>query len=156
MKTSLIYSFSLILLLSITPLCYGQFLQKGFMFEGMAPSESEIDSFPVYPGGDEALEKYIYTHLKEESKGVGQSLLTLSTYRVVVHFQVDEKGNVNTQMVRIWDSTPNMTQLDEKVKEMVRNMPAWSPCIIAKQATTQTIGLIINYDANKSQFDFEK
>ncbi|QHT70070.1 hypothetical protein GXP67_27200 [Rhodocytophaga rosea] len=155
MKTSLLHSCCIILLLLSGPLCYGQFLQKGFLFEGMGPSESEIDSFPVYPGGDEALEEYLYTHLKEASKGVNQSLLTLSTYRAVVQFQVDEMGNVNKQRVRIRESTPDMAILDEKVKEMIKSMPQWSPCIIGNTATPQKVGLIITYDANKSQFDFK-
>lgn len=135
--------------LTIQELTHKQIIQKAFLFQEMVAPK--VDTYPSFPGGDEALGNYIYTHMKEASEAVGQS--TLSSYSALVAFQLDEKGNVIKDRIWIKKGTPDLPLLNEKVEEMIKTMPQWSPCIIGNTASPQIVGLTITYDPKMSQFD---
>lgn len=78
-----------------------------------------VDDMPQFPGGEEALFKYIAEHLevsKKEAKKYGGL--------VYVSFLVDEQGNLSE--VEIMKSSQSK-EIDARIVEMISKMPTWSP-----------------------------
>ena len=77
------------------------------------------EQMPEFPGGDEALRKYLATSVKypviAQENGIQG--------RVFVAFVVDKNGNVtNVRVARPFD--PN---LDKEAVRVVQSMPKWTP-----------------------------
>jgi len=78
-----------------------------------------VEQMPEFPGGDEALRKYLATSVKypviAQENGIQG--------RVFVAFVVDKNGNVtNVRVARPFD--PN---LDKEAVRVVQSMPKWTP-----------------------------
>jgi protein TonB len=78
-----------------------------------------VEQMPIFPGGDEALRKYLATSVKypviAQENGIQG--------RVFVAFVVDKNGNVtNVRVARPFD--PN---LDKEAVRVVESMPKWTP-----------------------------
>ena len=78
-----------------------------------------VEEMPEFPGGDEALRKYINDNLKypEEAKELGLE------GKVYIHFVINENGEVeDAQIARGADPI-----LDKEAIRVVQSLPKWKP-----------------------------
>lgn len=74
---------------------------------------------PQYPGGDEALNKYITTNLKYPQVAKDNGIEGI----VGVQFLVKEDGSIGSiKIIRMVDP-----DLEQEAVRLVKNMPAWIP-----------------------------
>jgi TonB family C-terminal domain len=78
-----------------------------------------VEVMPQYPGGDQALLKYITTNLKYPV----ESQIAKEEGRVYVRFTVTEKGNVEDPTI-LRSASP---LLDNEAKRIISSMPKWIP-----------------------------
>ncbi len=77
------------------------------------------EKMPEFPGGEEALMKYLKNHLKYPESAKEND----KEGRVIVQFVVDKNGKVNNvEVVRGVDAA-----LDSEAVRMVSEMPEWTP-----------------------------
>lgn len=106
------------------------------------PEETEevfliVEQMPVFPGGDEALRKYLAQSVKypviAQENGIQG--------RVFVSFVVNQKGEVtNVRVARPFD--PN---LDKEAVRVVQSMPKWAPGMQRGKAVKVSYTVPINF-----------
>ncbi|MCQ2227607.1 MAG: energy transducer TonB [Bacteroidales bacterium] len=106
------------------------------------PEETEevfliVEQMPVFPGGDEALRKYLAQSVKypviAQENGIQG--------RVFVSFVVNQKGEVtNVRVARPFD--PN---LDKEAVRVVQSMPKWTPGMQRGKAVKVSYTVPINF-----------
>ena len=77
------------------------------------------EQMPQYPGGDEAMNKFIYSNIKHP-KGAQSGQLEGLTY---VQFEIDTMGRVTKVAI----ATPSNPDLDSAAVTVCRKMPKWIP-----------------------------
>lgn len=77
------------------------------------------EQMPQYPGGDEAMNKFIYNNIKHP-KGAQSGPLEGLTH---VQFEIDTLGRVTKVAV----ATPSNPDLDSAAVTVCRKMPKWIP-----------------------------
>ena len=78
-----------------------------------------IDEMPEYPGGDNALQKYIAKHVSYPKEAQVNGI----EGRVFVSFVVNKKGNVvNARLIKKFDPF-----LDKEALRVVSSLPKWKP-----------------------------
>lgn len=90
-----------------------------------APVQEEIynslDEMPVFPGGPEAMQKYIEDHLAKPSKLRG----VCRSRRLVAGFVVEKDGSLSkVDIIKSIDGCPDF---DFDVMRVIKNMPKWIP-----------------------------
>ncbi len=96
-----------------------------------------VEQMPVFPGGDEALRKYLAQSVKypviAQENGIQG--------RVFVSFVVNQKGEVtNVRVARPFD--PN---LDKEAVRVVQSMPKWAPGMQRGKAVKVSYTVPINF-----------
>lgn len=96
-----------------------------------------VEQMPVFPGGDEALRKYLAQSVKypviAQENGIQG--------RVFVSFVVNQKGEVtNVKVARPFD--PN---LDKEAVRVVQSMPKWTPGMQRGKAVKVSYTVPINF-----------
>ncbi|MBQ9672725.1 MAG: energy transducer TonB [Prevotella sp.] len=87
-----------------------------FLLDG---SRDEADQMPEFPGGQEALMKFIADNVKYPAECEEKSI----EGRVLVRFVIDEQGNVtNPIVVKSVDPL-----LDAEALRVIKLMPKWAP-----------------------------
>lgn len=84
-----------------------------------APQETEVDKLPEYPGGTEAMTKYMISNVRYPEAAVK----TKTTGKVVVSFVVTKDGKVTKTTVKRGVSK----ELDAEAVRVVSSMPNWIP-----------------------------
>lgn len=80
---------------------------------------AKADSAPSYPGGQEALDKYITTNLTYPSAALDNGIEGV----VTVAFSVKPDGSIGSiKITRMIDP-----DLEQEAIRLVKNMPAWIP-----------------------------
>lgn len=78
-----------------------------------------VEQMPSFPGGDDALYKYISTHLKYPSRALDQGV----EGKVMVRFVVTESGHIGEiQIMRSVDP-----DLDKEAKRVIASLPKFIP-----------------------------
>lgn len=78
-----------------------------------------VEKMPEFPGGDEALYKYIANNIQYPEQAKKEKI----TGRVFVSFVVEKDGSISSAKVMRGIGGG----CDEEVLRMVRNMPLWKP-----------------------------
>ena len=91
--------------------------------EGVFMPDGEI-SMPEFPGGEEALKKYIYAKT-EETFDDGSGSLGFQG-RVIVRFIIEKDGSIKYAKV-IQNTTPTYMFLERVIPIFFKNMPKWKP-----------------------------
>ncbi|MBK7856410.1 MAG: energy transducer TonB [Bacteroidetes bacterium] len=101
---------------------------------------TDFDSAPVFPGGEEALMKYLTANIKyPESKN------TNATEGIVyISFVVDVNGVVSGAKVL----RKTNDDLDKEVLRVVNNMPVWKPALKNKQPVNAQLNLPVRFSLN--------
>ena len=80
---------------------------------------STVEQMPMFPGGDEALLKWLYDNLKYPSIAQDNGIQG----RVMVQFTVNKDGSiVEPKVMRSVD-----TSLDNEAMRVIKSMPKWNP-----------------------------
>ena len=87
-----------------------------FLLDG---SRDEADQMPEFPGGQEALMKFIADNVKYPAECEEKSI----EGRVLVRFVIDEQGNVTNPIV----VKPVDSLLDAEALRVIKLMPKWAP-----------------------------
>lgn len=74
--------------------------------------------YPVFPGGMDSLDKYIYTNLKYPKDAIDKNIEKV----VDVFFRIDKNGQV--QKINVEDPTG---YFDKEAIRLIRNIPSWKP-----------------------------
>jgi len=82
-------------------------------------STSALDALPEFPGGEDAMLKYLSKHIRYPGRAKANDI----TGRVYVSFTVNEDGNIED--IRIINGLGYGTE--EEVMRVVAKMPAWKP-----------------------------
>jgi len=126
-------NFFLLLILSvfITP-CFSQKKQDIFFF---------TEPMPAFPGGEEALEKYIYDNLVYPQSALNNNIKG----KVVIQFAIAPNGDVVN--IRIKESLD--TACDSTVLDLVKKMPKWIP--VRKDTISDDFTLPISFRLPEKQ-----
>ncbi len=84
-----------------------------------APQETEVDKLPEYPGGTEAMTKYLIANVRYPEAAVKAK----TTGKVVVSFVVTKEGKVTKTTVKRGVSK----ELDAEAVRVISSMPNWTP-----------------------------
>ncbi len=82
-------------------------------------SGSDLDRFPVFPGGLEAVRRYIELNVKYPSQAIKQKIHGV----VLISFDVNKQGGVDN--IKVERSVNPM--IDAEAIRAVQNMPRWKP-----------------------------
>ncbi|QHT66663.1 hypothetical protein GXP67_08325 [Rhodocytophaga rosea] len=153
MKTNLIFGFSIILL--SFSLSYGQPNNRLVVWLPLFKEAKVPDNkiLPVFPGGENALNNYFYTNLKQAEKELGEPIIGFANYESRVSFVLDENGKV--QNIELVTDSPNFAKMDQKLIEMVKKMPDWVPYVEAELKKSLKVGLVISYNDNTAHLKFD-
>jgi TonB family protein len=109
---------------------------------GMKPDKDGVyemtDVRPTYPGGQEALEDYINSHIEYQQPAIDNN--TEGT--VDVQFVVDENGSVSNAKI-IGNQLGN--GLDDEAIRVISNMPKWTPGKVKGKEVKTRMVLPITY-----------
>jgi len=93
-----------------------------------------------YPGGDEALYQWLYSHIKYPSRAQEQGIQG----RVMVRFVVEKDGSIgNVQITRTPDE-----DLSNEAKRVIKIMPKWTPARQGRSTVRSHFNLPIMFRLN--------
>lgn len=98
---------------------------------------SYVETMPEFPGGEEAMLKYVGRNVKYPAKAAAENI----TGRVVVQFVVTKTGSITD--VKVVKSVRE--DLDEAAMQVVRDMPNWKPGVQNKKPVNVFFNLPINF-----------
>lgn len=78
-----------------------------------------VEEMPQYPGGDEAMKKYLQDNLKYPETAKNDQI----EGKVVVGFVVDKKGKIQSPRI-VRSISP---ELDQEALRVIKSMPKWTP-----------------------------
>ncbi len=87
---------------------------------------STFDEVPMFPGGPEAMQKYLTEHLAYPSVMRG----VCSSRKLVVGFVVEKDGSLSH--IEIIKSINGCPDFDYDVLRVVKHMPKWTPGMIKR------------------------
>lgn len=95
------------------------------------------DSAPSFPGGQEALEKYISENMKYPKPAQDNGIEGI----VTVEFTVKADGSIGQiKIARMLDP-----DLEQEAIRLVKQMPAWTPADKGGRAVDQTVTLPVKF-----------
>jgi len=100
---------------------------------------NKVETMPVYPGGQEALQTFVENNINYPQQAVDQD----AEGTVRVSFIVDEKGNVVKPSV-ITGANSN-SALDEEALRIVQQMPKWKPGMVKGKTVKTRLSLPITF-----------
>lgn len=100
------------------------------------------DKAPQYPGGNEALQRYLTEKLVYPEKAKKKSI----EGQVMVGFTVNDKGKVGD--IRILQHAHAL--LDSEAVRVVRTMPRWQPATKGKTAVIAPVALPLTFKMHSS------
>jgi protein TonB len=100
------------------------------------------DKAPQYPGGNEALQRYLTEKLVYPDKAKQKSI----EGQVMVGFTVNDKGRVGD--IRILKHAHAL--LDSEAVRVVRTMPRWQPATKGKNAVAAPVALPLTFKMNNA------
>lgn len=106
--------------------------------EPTPPNDKNNGSMPEFPGGNMKLQQY----LKNETHKILSSRADNVFGKVVVGFEVNEKGNLSN--FRILKSTNPL--LNEDALSIVKSMPDWKPARIDGKEVKSKMNVIVNFE----------
>ncbi len=110
-------------------------LKKGSLV--MGSSKPEPESSPLFPGGGQAMYKWLAENLHYPVTAAERKIQG----RVVVGFEIDNSGNVqNVTILRGLDR-----DLDNEALSLIRSMPRWIPGKYKGQSVTTKHNIPINF-----------
>lgn len=112
-----------------------------FLGLNLHAQEEEIRTPAVFPGGIEALQRYVSKNLKYPKEAYS----FFSSARVIVNFVVDYNGIV--QDVNVAESGDVL--LDSVAIHLVRNMPAWTPGTLNDEPIDVSLTLPVLFSIGK-------
>lgn len=99
----------------------GELISTTYWNEDGSPASEDTESMmmPRFPGGDEALMRFLGTNIKYPKEDIDNGTSGI----VYVQFTIDEKGNlINSKVLRSVSPT-----LDAESLRVVRTLPNWIP-----------------------------
>lgn len=99
---------------------------------------SRAEVMPMYPGGEEALRKFVEDNVEYPEDAVQEG----NEGEVKVVFTINENGKVSNAKVM---SDNVDTQLEQEAKDAVARMPAWTPGKVNGKAVKTRLTLPITY-----------
>ena len=102
-------------------------------------AKSDGVSKPQFPGGDQALVKYLDNNLKypEEAK-------------TLIAFTVNEDGSISN--ARVLQSSKLV--LDNEALRIVKSMPKWAPAVQDGTPKKEMVVLPVNFDLTKKNIQY--
>lgn len=100
-----------------------------------------VEQMPEFPGGDNALFKFLSDNVKYPRKARNKGI----TGKVYIHFVVDKEGNV-TDISLLRGVSP---EIDEEALRVMRLMPKWKPGYQNGRAVSVMYNLPINFTLRK-------
>ncbi len=97
----------------------GEVVDDWFPHPDDSPIELEPDVKAEFPGGDAAMNSFVYSHIRYPEEAVYKKIQG----RVYVEFVVEKDGSLTN--IKIHRSADPL--LDKEAMRMVRSMPRWSP-----------------------------
>ncbi len=108
---------------------------------------------PSFPGGENAFHNHMYMHLKQAENQLGETIIGLAKYEAYIKFTLDKNGKIeNVKQVK---SSANFPKMDQKVIQLVKNMPDWTPYLEDQATKPISLGLIINYNSTTAHMKFD-
>ena len=109
-------------------------------------AKSDGVSKPQFPGGDQALVKYLDNNLKypeeaQKQKWEGKTLIA---------FTVNEDGSISN--ARVLQSSKLV--LDNEALRIVKSMPKWAPAVQDGTPKKEMVVLPVNFDLTKKNIQY--
>lgn len=152
MRTTLML-LSICMLLSVS-ITYGQSKKPLITLMPLFDQDKPGDFvLPTFPGGENALHNHIFMQLKQAEREVGESIIGLASYETYISFTLDETGKIgNVKQVK---SSANFPTMDQKVIEIVKQMPNWNPYLENQAPKPISLGLIVNYNSTTAHMKLD-
>lgn len=99
---------------------------------------SSVEVLPMYPGGQNALDNYVYKNLEYPQDAIDNNIEGI----VTVNFAVDEAGKVSNARVV---GKPLGYGLEDAVINAVNKMPTWTPGVIKGKNVKTYYTLPVNF-----------
>jgi len=100
---------------------------------------SNVEVLPTYPGGQDALDDFVYKNLEYPEDAIDNNIQGI----VTVNFAVDESGRVSN--AKIIGNKPIGYGLEQAVLNAVYKMPVWSPGVIKGKNVKTYYTLPVNF-----------
>jgi TonB family protein len=98
-----------------------------------------VEDMPHFPGGMEALNKYVSSHIKYPGKAVKNK----KEGKVYVNFTIDKAGNV--QNVYVGKGKSIDPDLDKEAIRVISGMPNWKPGVQRGKAVTVDLSIPVEF-----------
>ena len=109
----------------------------------MAPDAEGVyartDIMPVYPGGEEALQRYVEENIEYPQEAIDQG----AEGSIRIAFTVDEKGKVTN--VKAVDDTNTEYTLKQEAIDVISRMPDWTPGAVKGKKVKTRLYLPISF-----------
>jgi periplasmic protein TonB len=99
---------------------------------------SNVEVLPTYPGGQDALDDFVYKNLEYPEDAVDNNIQGI----VTVNFAVDEAGRVSNAKII---GKPIGYGLEDAVLKAVNTMPVWTPGVIKGKNVKTYYTLPVNF-----------
>lgn len=99
----------------------------------------KVDHMPQYPGGEEALKKYIESQMKYPEASKNMNIQG----RVFIRFIISPNGNIMN--IKTLQSPPNGELLVKEAQRLVQHMPRWVPGKLGEELVYTEIILPIDF-----------
>ncbi|NOY38389.1 MAG: TonB family protein [Chlorobi bacterium] len=98
-----------------------------------------VEDMPRYPGGKQALSKYISSHINYPPKARNEN----RSGTVMVTFTIDEEGNVKN--VHVDKNKGKYPDLDQEAVRVISGMPKWEPAVQRGKAVPVELSLPVKF-----------